>query len=348
MPNSILQAVFANDADAVRRELEQGADPNIRDEQSGLTAVMIAAGRAQPEILKALADAGGDVHAVDSRAGATALHKACQGGKLECARILVEAGAFVDAQCVANGHTALMEAIWFKHEEIVQYLLDQGVGLKINTHYGFTLDEHIDYEENVNRSVPAELAKVQAARRAVEQRLARDRDSVVAQRLMAATVAGDVDKVRELLEAGASPDERFPIMNGFNDAHTPLHVASRDGHKDIVVQLLKHGANINAMEPTFGAVPLHKAVYNGHAKITEILIKAPGVDLDFQGATNGYTPLLDALWHGFDKCAMPLIEAGARLDLTGHDGKDSLRLAEEVFGPGHGVVETIRGRLAVG
>ena len=117
--------------------------------------------------------------------------------------------------------------------------------------------------------------------------------------------AGDLDEVRRLTVAGAEVDERFPIVNGFNDAHTPLLVAARDGHVEMVRLLVEARADVNATEPTFGAVPLHKAVYNGHADSTRILSERPGVDLDFQGATNGYTPLHDALWHGYVEGNIP-------------------------------------------
>ena len=70
----------------------------------------------------------------------------------------------------------------------------------------------------------------------------------------------------------------------------------------------------------------------------------PGVNIDFQGSTNGYTPLHDALWHGFEECARAVVEAGARLDLVGHDGKTPLDLAVEVFGDDHPLTETIRAK----
>jgi ankyrin repeat protein len=343
--NTLIAAVLAHDGHRARQALDRGENPNARDTNTGLTALMLGAGHGRPDLVAALLQAGADVYALDRAAGATALHKACQGGSLECVRLLVDAGAFVDAQCVTTGHTALVEAIWFKQTDIVRYLLDRGAGLAIDTHYGFTLDRHIAYAETVNHSVPAELAKVRAAKSAVQERRDNDARMAQAQLLMAATVRGDVQAARDLLKSGAKPDERFPVVNGFNDAHTPLLVASRDGRIEIVIELLAAGADVNATEPTFGAVPLHKAVYNGHDAITQVLIRAQGVNLDFQGATNGYTPLLDALWHGFDKCALPLIEAGARLDVAGHDGKTPLVLAEAVFGVENPVTDALRKRL---
>jgi ankyrin repeat protein len=87
---------------------------------------------------------------------------------------------------------------------------------------------------------------------------------------------------------------------------------------------------------------LHKAVYNGHAQITSVLVAMPGIDLDFQGATNGYTPLHDALWHGYEECARILLDAGARVDLIGHDGKTPLDIALDVFGADHAIVDRVR------
>lgn len=55
------------------------------------------------------------------------------------------------------------------------------------------------------------------------------------------------------------------------------------------------------------------------------------LDRNFQGATNGYMPLHDSLWHGCENCARILIELRARLDLVGHDGKTPADLAQEVL-----------------
>lgn len=47
--------------------------------------------------------------------------------------------------------------------------------------------------------------------------------------------------------------------------------------------LVTAGADVNAVEPIFGAVPLHKATYNGYLEITRILAEAPNVNLNYQG-----------------------------------------------------------------
>ncbi|MEU4745686.1 ankyrin repeat domain-containing protein, partial [Actinosynnema sp. NPDC023658] len=310
---------------------------------SGLTVLQVAAGLGRASTVAALLAGGADVHGVDSRAGCTALHKAVQGGDLATVQTLVEAGAFVDAVAPTTGHTPLMDALWYKWPEVVGYLLDQGAGVNLSTHYGFSMKEHFEFELNVN-SLGKE--KLLAAEKLLRRREDEDERRIAEQRLMAATAAGDAREVARLLADGAQVDARFPVRNGFNDLHTPLLVATRDGHLEIVRELLRAGADVNATEPTFGACPLHKAVYNGHADITALLVAAPGVDLDFQGATNGYTPLHDALWHGYDECARILLDAGARVDLVGHDGKTPLDVAVDVFDADHPVIERLRAQAA--
>jgi ankyrin repeat protein len=337
----LVAATWAGDRDLVAELLRFGANVDHRDPNSGLTPLLIAAGKADAEMARLLIAQGADVFAADSGAGATALHKACQGGSLAVVEALVEAGAFIDAVVPTTGHTPLMDAVWFKYPEIAKYLLDHGAGLNMTTHYGFSLQQHFEYELNVNT---LGKEKIILADRYIKERQAADESRRAAQLLMAAVTEGDINAVRRLLDEGAEVDERFPVVNGFNDAHTPLLVASRDGHTEIARMLLQAGADVNASEPTFGAVPLHKSVYNGHVELTRLIANWPGVDVDFQGATNGYTPLHDALWHGYEECSRIVIDAGAALDLVGHDGKTPLDLATDEFGADHQLTELIRAK----
>jgi uncharacterized protein len=341
----LLAALWTGDDEAASAVLtEDGVPVDARDPDSGLTALMIAAGTGNAKMTRALLEAGADVFATDPKAGATALHKACQGGSLPAVKLLVEAGAAVNAPTSMTGHTPILEAIWFKQPEIVSYLLERGAGLNVTTLYGFTLADHVAYALKANA---VDHDKIEAIAASIEARRKADTAQTENTPLIAAALAGDADAVRRLLAGGAPVDDRAPFLNGFNDCHTPLLIACREGHEEIVGLLIDAGADVNATEPTFGAVPLHKATYNGHAGITTRLCAAPGINLDFQGATNGYTPLHDALWHGYEDCARVLVEAGARLDLRGHDGKPPLRLAEEKFGAHAPLTSLIRQKEAI-
>ncbi|HLB30063.1 MAG TPA: ankyrin repeat domain-containing protein, partial [Gammaproteobacteria bacterium] len=282
------------------------------------------------------------IHCVDPAAGTTALHKACQAGSLPIVRMLVEAGAFVDQQLPTTGHTPLLMAIWFKWDDIVEYFLDNGATLNLRTHFSFTLDDQLNFALKVTQKGRDKLLRIIDL---VNKRRTKDKAAEDRQKLMAATVAGDLAGVEAALAAGANVDERFPLINVFNDGHTPLIVAARDGFTGIVKALIAAGADVNAVEPTFGAVPLHKAAYNGHADILEILAAQPGIELNALGPSNGYTPLHDAIWLGYPDCAEVLVCAGARLDIEGHDGKTPLLLAKESFGDDHPLVGLIVSKM---
>jgi ankyrin repeat protein len=340
---ALLQALWSGDGDAARAHLRGGADANARDRASGLTALHIACGRAQPDFVRLLLDAGADPYVVDTVAGASPLHTACQGGSAEIVRMLLGVGAFVDCVAPTTGHTPLFDALWFKFPEVVRELLDAGASLNLSTHYGFSLAEHISFETAANLIGRDAFAKAAAL---VAKRRASDEAQKAGQFLMAAVVAKDAIAVRAHIKAHADLAARFPRVNGFNDGHTPLHVACRDGTPEIVADLVAAGAPVNTIEPCFMATPLHKAVYNGHVDITRLLVAVPGIDLDVQGGTNGYTALHDAIWHGFETCTEILLAAGARVDLRGHDGKTPLDVALDSFGSDHRITALIRARLA--
>ena len=308
-PERLIEAVWSGNLRALNTLLDDGASPNARDPQSGLTALMIAAGTANEAITATLLKAGADIHATDGKAGATALHKACQGGSLAVARLLVEAGAFLDAPASTTGHTPLLEAIWYKRPGIAAYFAGLGAGLNVVTHYGFTLADHIAYALKANA---VDHDRIETIAATINARRASDAARTAGAPLISAAKAGDTKTVGDLLAAGCEVDIRSPILNGFDDFHTPLLLAARENHAGVVSMLLAAGADPNAVEPTFGAVPLHKATYNGHAGITRILAAAKGIDLNAQGSSNGYTPLHDALWHGWEDCARILVEAGTR------------------------------------
>jgi uncharacterized protein len=341
LPVRLIAAVGKGDTAEAAACLGHGAAPDTVDPDSGLSVLMMAACRGFSETVDLLLSHGANPHFVDS-GGGTALHKAAQAGSLAIAKSLVEAGAFIDATACTTGHTPLMDAIWFGAVDVVRYLLDQNASVGIRSFYGFSIAEHFEYEARVNT---AQTDAFKAMKDLIDARHARDAKAAADQVLMAAVVANDLEAAKAALAGGADVNERAPITGNFNNGHTPLHVAAREGKTEIVGVLLKAGADVNAVEPTFMAVPLHKSVYNGHAEITRMLAASPGVNLDFQGASNGYAPLHDAIWHGYAECADILVTAGARVDRPGHDGMTPLDLARRTFGEDHPTTRAILARF---
>lgn len=303
----------------------------------------MAAGSGKFSKVKKLVESGADINVTDAKAGATALHKACQGGHLDIVKYLLENKIQINATIALTGHTPLMDAIWFKQVACCKYLLDHDAEIGIMTYYGFTIDDHIAFAIKVN-SKETEKEKLLKIKEYVEKRRQRDKERET-EPLFQAVLSNDLEGVKQAVSKGADIEMRYPMVNGFNDGHTPLIIAARDNKKDIVEYLLSMGADANAIEPVFGAVPLHKATYNGLPDILRILLRVEGINANYQGSTNGYTPIHDALWHGFEECARILLDYGVDLSLKGHDGKLPVDIAAEVFGEDADITWQIRNKM---
>jgi ankyrin repeat protein len=337
--DQLLYAIRKSDIQLIKSLIDDGINLNFRIQDSGLTPVLVAAGIGNSECIKLLVENGADIFSVDSNAGSSVLHKACQSGNLECVKILMESGAFIDWVSATTGHTPLLEALWFAHPDIVKYLLDKGAGLYIPTHYGFSTDQHLDFEINVNKEQNESLM---LCKNLIESRKKSDEESLSKLQMIEAVITNDIAKAENLISNNYNIEERYPFCNSFNDYHTPLLLACRDGMYEIAQLLIEAGADLNAVEPTFGAVPLHKSIYNNHFEITKMLIKSEGINLNFRGYTNGYTPLHDALWHSNAECAQLLIDAGANPNLYGHDSKLPYDIALRNLGENHTITVQLK------
>jgi ketosteroid isomerase-like protein len=134
-----LRAVQKDQCSEVQSLLAMGAHPNIRDADSGLTPLMIAAQRANGPMVKILLDAGADPHMLDSDSGTTVLHHAAQGGSAEVTQLLVDAGAFVNAIAMTEPReTPLHIALRLGHLACAEGLILAGADLNLSNGAGLT------------------------------------------------------------------------------------------------------------------------------------------------------------------------------------------------------------------
>src|SRR5262249_37063018 len=85
-------AVRSGDVNAVRKEIEKGADPNARNAY-GVSALWIAAGNSKTDIVELLVSKGADVNSRDGIWYQTPLSSAVGASKLDTVKLLIKAGA---------------------------------------------------------------------------------------------------------------------------------------------------------------------------------------------------------------------------------------------------------------
>jgi CDK inhibitor PHO81 len=132
--------------------------------------------------------------------------------------------------------------------------------------------------------------------------------------LIYATLKGDVASVRVLLEKGMVSVQSSPQMSDFS----PLSLAARAGHTDVVVLLLEHGAN--SLPNSNGEYPIHLAAQEGHGAICRLLLRLEGWDTPDK--YHEWTPLFHAARYGRSECVRILVGGGCRVlmrDELGHN-----------------------------
>ena len=130
--------------------------------------------------------------------------------------------------------------------------------------------------------------------------------------LQIAVICGDVKEVESYLadldtqSRKAELEKDAALERYAQTSHSPLTLAVRNGHLQIVEKLIEYGAFINE-ESRYNLTPLANAAELGHAEIVTLLIKAGAkVDAD----PDGYTPLSRACIGGDAECVKLLLEAG--------------------------------------
>lgn len=157
------------------------------------------------------------------------------------------------------------------------------------------------------------------------------------QELIDAACKNNIDRVKELIESGASVNAKN-ILGGYASLHyaainsnknlaellisngadvdardnynaTALLLATQYGFEDIAQLLINKDADINTKDKD-GYAPLHVAAVKGNKDITELLINN-GADISPKISTVGYTPLCLAIKENNKVMVELLLEAGA-------------------------------------
>ncbi|XP_065312556.1 ankyrin-3-like isoform X3 [Gordionus sp. m RMFG-2023] len=136
--------------------------------------------------------------------------------------------------------------------------------------------------------------------------------------------AGNLEKVLEFLKGISGPGTAIDINTSNANGLNALHLASKEGHTQMVAELLKRGANVNAATKK-GNTALHIASLAGQFDIVKILIEN-GADVNSQ-SQNGFTPLYMAAQENHDSVVRYLGDNGANQTITTEDGFTPLAVA---------------------
>ena len=134
---------------------------------------------------------------------------------------------------------------------------------------------------------------------------------------------GDLSTVSDLLAQGIDPNTRDSTRPWPWSEHraAAIHIATINGHYDVVRTLLVHGARVD--EPYRGfRRPLHEAVRRGDSALTVLLLDN-GAAVDARDQT-GYQPLHVACMEEQVNCAKLLVFAGAPVNTVGNDFRTPL------------------------
>lgn len=132
---ALLKAVTWGKVDDARRELDSGADVNVRS-RSGGTALIWAASGYKNELVELLVTRGANVNALDDQ-GSTALMRAAQANNRDAVKLLLDHAAETN---IVNkeGMTALLLASKDGHTQIAEQLLAKGADFRVRTPEGRT------------------------------------------------------------------------------------------------------------------------------------------------------------------------------------------------------------------
>jgi ankyrin repeat protein len=309
-------AVQLDDPNTVEFLLRAGARPNAAND-TGVTPLYLACMNRNAEMVDKLLAAGANPNAALLK-GETVLMMCARSGATAAVRSLAIRGADVNAKEPLHGQTALMWAAAQRRPDVVKILVEAGANIYARS-----------------RSFP-QIVTAEETQRAGREELNYTVFRGGSTALLFAARVGDVESARLLLAAGANVNDALP------DGAPALTVAAHSGQGATAMLLLEKGANPNAA--AIGYAALHAAVLRGNHDLVKDLLKhganpnalmtrgtpsrrANGHSFELLSPLNGATPYAMAAQYLEGGIMRTLAAGGADTRLAKADGTTPLMLA---------------------
>lgn len=270
------------------------------------------------ELVPQLIRGGSNVNA-RNKDGLSLLHQAILNRSSETAVFLIQNGAHIEEKTL-DGETPLILSIREECEEVVDILCSKGASMSsengTNPLY-LALEMRQDVVANILVSHGIDLdCWSPAGDGTLETLLHRALRSEVADEYIAMYLIKkgcDIDSPKQL---DSNSSQEIVLSR-----ESPLHMSCRLGLFHTCQVLTKSGANLNCLNIE-NQTPLHVAIKNGHEEIIRLLLEQPTVDLKVRDK-NGHTPFALTLQMRNHKVAEKILEkmpnAAEQMDSRGRN-----------------------------
>ena len=343
---ALFYAAQLDNTDIVQMLLEEGADPDLQDE-NGWSPLHVAAQYGYLSTTRALLNGAADVNLPDNK-GMTPLMLTLARGDERTYTILLANGADPNYQD-NDGNTALHHAVQANLVDAIPLLLKAGASLTVANNQGQTPLDVAEYDST------AELLREAGATTGTQEEseprptidllaLAGAEMTPLDQSFRDAVKASDAAAVAGLLEQGANP--LLVLPSGYPILKTAVMEAVDSGDNEIVQLLLASGADVNQLDGSGNAM-LPLAIGAAKLELAQLLLDAgadPNGPMSFNVEDIGFLKLAPAIIHAVSSNSSDivtlLLERGADVNRTEADGyRTALHVAAGLDRPA--IIETL-------
>lgn len=303
--------------------LKHGADVNATG-SNGESALMWASSCGYLNVMQTLLDGGAKVDMSDND-GFTSLTSAAGGNQVEALVILVKRGAKID-KTNNDGFTALMYASSLGHSKSVSKLLELGADPTACANDGATA---LIFSAMGGFTETAKFLLDAVEHGGVDSPSSSSNITKTEKKGI-----DDKDDYYSYLEATTCGDE--PISS--------LSAAAYGGHLKMVKMLLERGASV-AYPDDDSKMPLMAAASAGHGEIVRLLLEADpkSIDVTETSGRGGSSALMKAALSGHSEVLKVLLEAGA--DPFKRDSQNMSPLLAAIRGKHHECVKLLKNAM---